>query len=186
MTNKTSQRLLWSVWLVPASPYLDLFRKRIQMFAEQFAAPVFEPHITLFVGESDSEQDLQRISALVADMALSTPPIELVGRASQHTDALFKTLFIEFEPDPRPRELWQRLRDASRIQIDYNFAPHLSLLYKANLAPAVRSVLAEQNNFSGQLIPFDQLAVVRPRSDDSDWSDVAGWHADQCVGLFTR
>jgi len=183
MTNNAPQSLLWSVWLVPASPYLDLFRTRIQTLAEPFAAPAFEPHITLFVGGSDSEPDFQRLRALVSDIAASTPPIELVARTTQQTEALFKTLFVEFEPDPHPHALCQRLRDGMRLQNDYVLSPHLSLLYKAGLASAVRAVLAEQNDFVGQRIAFDQLAVVRPSSGATDWSDVTGWHTDQCVGL---
>jgi hypothetical protein len=99
--------------------------------------------------------------------------MELMCGETGHTDALFKTLFIQFE-DPRLLTLHRQLRDHLARSVDYVLQPHLSLLYK-ELPQAVRRGLASHYTFRGRTILFDHIAAARPGAGQDDWSDIRGW-----------
>lgn len=42
---------LFCAWLIPAKPFYTNFQEQIQMLANEFDAPVFSPHVTLFCGK---------------------------------------------------------------------------------------------------------------------------------------
>jgi hypothetical protein len=42
-------------WLIPAEPARSHFRTLIQDLARRFDAPIFEPHVTVYVTESGNE-----------------------------------------------------------------------------------------------------------------------------------
>lgn len=155
-------------WLVPAQPWRSSLAELIAALGAAHQGPAFEPHITLEV--SHARGDLS-VEALLDRVAASFEPMTLTAGATAHSDAHFKTLFVEFD-DPRPFALQQRLRDELGQDEGYVLRPHLSLLYRGGLARDTRERLAEPNRIEGERIDFDSLVVVRPSSPGGDLSDI--------------
>ena len=171
MTGHTNASRPIGFWLVPARASHSHFASIIDGLAREFDAPPFEPHVTLYVGEQGAEDDIE---ALLAAVAASMGPITLTARTTGHSDALFKTLFVEFDADERPHILCRTLRAGLARAVDYRLQPHLSLIYKV-LPEALRRGLAARHDFQGRRIVFDEVAAVRPAGADRHWMDIRGW-----------
>jgi hypothetical protein len=156
-------------WLVPSEPWRSSFATLIAALGIAHRGPAFEPHITIEVGDvRDDDPDL---GALLARVAASFEPMTLTAGRTAHSEAHFKTLFIEFD-DPRPFALQRELRAGIGERSDYVLRPHLSLLYHGGLAPATRERLAATHRFDGERIDFDSLVIVRAPSASGDLSDI--------------
>lgn len=157
-------------WLVPAEP--QPFTELIIELASEYDAPTFEPHITVHTGQFTSGEDIE---ALLVRVASTVPPLDLIAGETGHGEALFKTLFVQFD-DARLQALHDQLQRGLAHFSDYALVPHLSLLYK-KLPETPRKALARKHVFRGQCITFDRIAAVRPASGEHDWSNVRGWDA---------
>jgi len=155
-------------WLVPSEPRRSALAELIAALGAAHQGPAFEPHITVEVSRARGDLPLE---ALLDRVAASFEPMTLTAAQTGHSDAHFKTLFVEFD-DPRPFALQARLRDELRRNEGYVLHPHLSLLYRGGLALDTRARLAEGHRFQGERIGFDSLVVVRPSSAGGDLSDI--------------
>jgi hypothetical protein len=163
-------------WLIPEARRHASFTEVIERLACAHGTPTFEPHVTLHVAETiDSDDD----RALLDGFADRFATIELVAGDTGHSDARFKTLFVELHEDNRSSgrltEMQRALRTGLELRSEYKLAPHLSLLYCGQLQDAVRQALALEYRFRGQSIRFDQIAAVRPGTGRQDWEDVSSW-----------
>ncbi|MCL4182894.1 MAG: 2'-5' RNA ligase family protein [Burkholderiaceae bacterium] len=156
-------------WLVPSEPWRSSFGALIAALGAAHRGPAFEPHITIEV--SRVRGDDPGLDALLDRVAASVEPMTLTAGRTVHSEAHFKTLFIEFD-DPRPFALQRQLRAELGEPPDYVLHPHLSLLYHGGLAPGTRERLAAAHRFDGERIGFDTLAVVRAQSAAGDLSDI--------------
>ena len=171
MTGQAQRSRPIAFCLVPDRAAHSRLSRIIDNLARELDAPPFEPHVTLYVGERAAEDNIE---AMLAGVAASMGPVDLTARATGHTEALFKTLFVEFEADARPHALYRALRAGLARQVDYNLQPHLSLIYKV-LPEAKRRELAAHYDLCGQRIVFDHIAAVRPAGEDDHWMDIRGW-----------
>lgn len=170
MTRVTDQpgTLPVAFWLVPSEPWRSELAALISVLGRAHEGPAFEPHITLEVGHARREQSLD---ALLDRVAGSFEAATLTAGATAHSEAHFKTLFVEFD-DPRPFALQRRLRDELGCDEGYLLRPHLSLLYHGGLAIETRERLARTHRFEGERMTFDSLVVVRPLAAGGDLSDI--------------
>lgn len=157
-------------WLIPAEPARSHFRSLIQDIAGRFDAPVFEPHVTLYVtelGDKDPGGVLKKTFRGVKRVSLSITAIN-------YSDEFTKTLFVEFQPDASLARLNAKLRAGSASQPEYQLNPHLSLIYQT-MSPETKAQLA-----NSLCLPFDEVhfdsakAVISPAKIESR-ADVEGW-----------
>jgi hypothetical protein len=160
-------------WLVPAPPHHQHLTGIIDSLARELNAPRFEPHVTLYAGARGPDDD---VAALLHRAAEQVEPLDLRVRGIGTTSALFKTLYLEFEPEPRIEQLCRLFRAGLQPALDYELNPHLSLLYK-ELPATTRSALTTRFDFNGQRIRFAQIAATRPGGSARDWLDVEKWDA---------
>lgn len=155
-------------WLVPAEPRRSSLTRLIAALGAAHHGPAFEPHITVEVSRAASDLSLE---ALLDRVAASFEPMTLTAAQTAHSEAHFKTLFIEFD-DPRLFALRDRLRDELGCSEGYVLRPHLSLLYRGGMAVAARERLARANRFEGERMRFDSLVAVRPSLAGGDLSEI--------------
>ena len=158
-------------WLVPAPPHNHDLAAIIEHLARELSAPRFEPHVTLYAGARGADDD---VAALLTRAAQQVETMELRVTAVGTLPELFKTLYLEFEPDPRTEQLCRLFRAGLQPALPYVSNPHLSLLYK-DLPEATRTALARRFDFAGQRITFGQMAAVRPGGEGHDWLDIEKW-----------
>jgi 2'-5' RNA ligase len=164
-----------SVWLEPAEPARTGLAALIAELASRHAAPRFRPHITLYAGLARAA-DWPNVLARVAQTA-GAVTVQAIGTG--HSDALFKTLFLQIIPSAQLRALQRSVVAALNEPEDYAFAPHLSLIYKM-LPEAARAAMAA-NVAAPTSFACDVLGAVGPSA--AGWEDVEGWRMLSSVRL---
>jgi 2'-5' RNA ligase len=161
-------------WLIPAEPARSHFRSLIQDLAQRFDAPVFEPHVTLYVTEPGNENPADVLRETFRN--IEPPRLSII--AIKYSDEFTKTLFVEFQPDESLARLNGKLRAASASRHKYRLNPHLSLIYKA-MSSETKVQLANSLRIPSDDVRFDSAkAVISParieaRADVEAWRVVA-------------
>ena len=156
---------------MPAPPYHRNLATTIESLARELNAPRFEPHVTVYAGAHAVDDDVE---LLLTQAAEGIGPMDLRITAVGTSPELFKSLYFEFEPDPKAERLCRVFRTGLKPAFDYVLKPHLSLLYK-QLPSATRTALARRFDLVGQRITFNQIAAVRPGLGRHDWLDIERW-----------
>jgi hypothetical protein len=155
-------------WLTPANAERALFGDIISILSKQFAAPNFDPHLTLLAATEDGqspEQVLQNIDAR---------PISLAALDVAFSAEFRKTLFVRLESNPLLQDLVIDLARAVSSPGKQLVDPHISLLYKS-LSPEVQKELATTIKLPVQTVTFDSIAAVRSISPIANGADVEAW-----------
>ena len=164
----------YSLWLVPAKTDRSRLQATIDELAVQLEAPAFLPHITL----ASVEADVEAVRGACDEVARERPPLRLVAGPTTHSDDWKRTLVIEFD-DRRIDGLAATLCELLGHPFDPSeLHPHLSLLYKRDLAADRRAELASRYVFEGDEWAFDKLVAMHaPGGID----DVASWDTSLAV-----
>ena len=157
-------------WLIPAEPARSYFRSLINDLARRFDAPVFEPHVTLYVTEPGHENPAGVLRETFRD--IERPRLSIT--AIKYSDEFTKTLFVEFQPDESLARLNGKLRAASASRHKYQLNPHLSLIYKT-MSSETKVQLANSLRIPSDDVRFDSTkAVISPARIESR-ADVEAW-----------
>ena len=157
-------------WLIPAEPARSYFRSLIRDLAIRCDAPVFEPHVTLYVTEAAAENPAEVIQSVLGEFR----PIRLAASGLDCAEKFTKTLFVQFDSNAAVTELSERLRSASVSRREYELNPHLSLIYKSMPSEAKRELM---NSLTLEItqVEFDAvMAVISPAKIESR-QDVEAW-----------
>jgi 2'-5' RNA ligase len=164
-----AQENIVAYWLCPAQPDGPPLTALIQELAARFDAPVFEPHVTLYVTEAEREDP-----PAVLEQITKEPSYRLTIRGLDYSEKFTKTLFIQFEPDAGLDQLSADLRRASAVQNEYELNPHLSLIYK-EMDEKTKRELAHNIVLPFREVLFDSIkAVISPAQIESK-EDVEAW-----------
>lgn len=161
-------------WLCPAEPARSELFAIIRDLAARFDAPVFEPHVTIYVTTAEREDP----AAVLTRVVKSRPSLRLATRGLDCANKFTKTLFIQFAPDTDLARLSDDLRRASASKNDYELNPHLSLLYK-EIDTETKCRLAASVALPFKGVFFDSVkavispATIRSREDVEKWRVVA-------------
>ncbi len=165
-----SRRIVIAHWLIPAEPARCFFQDLINDLARQYDAPVFEPHMTIYVGANSTDALETVLSKAVQDCT----SIVLQAIEVSHSDEFIKTLFVEFGLNTKLLQLNQVIRSAAQDSSDYDLKPHLSLLYK-RMSAQTRRQLARSIEVPFSQVVFDSLKAVRCVSPTQSRADVEVW-----------
>lgn len=158
-------------WLLPAEPARSKLNALIQQFSVRFAAPAFEPHLTV---HGDLSLSLQMAEQHFVALAQSTPALFLPVLQPETTAEYFKTFFLALGVHPALTQLATAIRTRLAPDSQYRLQPHLSLLY-ASLTPEKRVALLETFRTDLTHISFDTLALATPGCAEEGWGNVSNW-----------
>jgi 2'-5' RNA ligase len=165
-----SRRIVVAHWLIPAEPAHGFFQDLINDLARRYDAPVFEPHVTIYVGADSTDA----VDTTLSKAARDCEPIVLQVLEVSHSDEFVKTLFVEFGLNSKLRQLNQVICSAAQNPSDYDLKPHLSLLYKRTSVQK-RRALARSIEVPFSQVLFDSLKAVRCISPTQSRADVEAW-----------
>jgi 2'-5' RNA ligase len=165
-----SRRKVIAQWLIPAEPAHSFFQDLIDDLARRYDAPVFEPHVTIYVGADSTDA----VDTMLSKAARDCEPIVLQALEISHSDEFIKALFVEFGLNSKLRQLNQVIRTAAQDSSDYDLKPHLSLLYK-RMSVQTRRRLARSIEVPFSQLVFDSLKAVRCISPTRSRADVEAW-----------
>jgi len=169
-------------WLVPANLERELFRELIRILAQQFEAPLFEPHLTLLVVQQDRRLRNNRGSRNHAKspgkvlQSVNAESIRMMIRGTGSSSRFTKTLFVRFKSNKLFEKLIVDLSRATKSRIKPVRDPHVSLLYK-KLPPSIKRELAATIRLPFRDVIFDSIQAVRCSLPVADRADVEGWRA---------
>jgi 2'-5' RNA ligase len=165
-----SRRVVIAYWLIPAEPAHRFFQDLINDLARRYDAPVFEPHVTIYVGANRTDA----LETVLSKAAQDCEPIVLQALEVSHSDEFIKTLVVEFGLNTKLLPLNQVIRSAAQDSSDYDLKPHLSLLYK-RMSVQTRRRLARSIEVPFSEVVFDSLKAVRCISPTQSRADVEAW-----------
>ena len=172
-------------WLLPAEPALQFFVETIRELAIRFDAPVFDPHLTLFIAPLNCRSPVEVLAEFgEVSINLSTAG---VGFSEQFT----KTLFVQFEKSDPLQKLSDRISELSGATEPSILDPHVSLLYRHLASPAKRQ-LAASINLRFTKVTFKGFGVVRCASPTKTADDVRAWQLlattrrKTCLGVWEK
>jgi hypothetical protein len=174
-TPASPARLRFAVWLLPAEPFRSLMRTSIARMADEFGGPVFEPHLTVYAGETDRPELLD---GLLGRIGAEAVPCSLVPSGVGHGPEFFRCVYLQFRPDPGLEASSDRIRNAVPGTERYDLFPHLSLLY-GSLDEPTRRRAVEMAEMPAGAVYCNELSLVVPRNDRFDWHDVGSWSVEE-------
>jgi 2'-5' RNA ligase len=150
----------YSVWLEPTANDSRYLSKIIKHLARKYGAPIFAPHITLYGGIRRYVQ-----ARNTANACNDLSKIRVVATRMRHSDCLWKTLYLEIKKD---KDL-QRINGVLKTNLTnkYEFAPHISLIYKT-LDSRTKRRIAKDLNLK-RSYKFDKITIIRSSKTVSKW-----------------
>ena len=173
----TRQKVI-AYWLIPSEPAHSLFQRIINDLANRYDAPVFEPHVTIYVGADGADAAKNALGYAARECKF----IELTALGIDQSDKFIKTLFVQFAMTTELRKINGMIRQAANDLSQYELNPHLSLLYK-NLAAPTRRELAASIKVALSEATFDAIKAVRCVSPTESGADVEAWNVVAAASL---
>jgi 2'-5' RNA ligase len=164
-----SRRTVVAYWLIPTEPARSFFQGVINDLARRYNGPVFEPHMTIYVGSEPAEAD-----EVIAKAASGCQLVQAQVLEIRESGEFIKTLFVQFALDRKLQQLNETIRDAAQDSSDYQLNPHLSLLYK-KMSILARRELADSIKVPFLEVTFESIKAVRCVSPTRSRADVKAW-----------
>ena len=155
-------------WLLPETAAREVFAEKIHELARRFDAPVFAPHVSVFIAPENSRDPAEILHELGAVM------IKLTIRSIRFSEQFTKTLFVQFEQSVPLQEMGDRIWKASGASERYVIDPHLSLLY-ASLAAEKKKALADEIKFPFREVGFSAIWALRCARPTATIAEVEQW-----------
>jgi 2'-5' RNA ligase len=168
--TRDSAKDIVAYWLIPAEPALSHFRSLINELAARFDAPVFEPHVTVYVTNAVRENPAAALARAVAYSERYR--LSIAGLDS--SDEFTKTLFVQFQPDLALARLSENLRSASVSQGEYQLNPHLSLIYKP-ISRETKEQIRNAIQFPFTEVFFDSVKAIISPAEIKTRKQVEAW-----------
>lgn len=120
---------LVSIWLLFSesdSVYLGTIIKKL---AKEYDAPEFYPHLTIYGG--GLVMDVKEAEKITTEAVKDIDPFTIEMKKINFTaNNIWKTVFIEVQKHPMLDIIYENLRRRLLVYKDYEFLPHISLIYK--------------------------------------------------------
>src|SRR6266536_5477338 len=155
-------------WLLPEMAARAVLPREIGCWRGDLAAPLFEPHVMIFVAPESSRPPLYVLCKL--------PPvkIELTIHSIRFGEQFTKTLFVQFATNSTLQQLGDAIWKASGAGDGYLIDPHLSLLY-AKLPPETKQRLADKIRLPFREVFFSSIFAIRCARPTTTASEVERW-----------
>ena len=128
----------YSLWLMPTGEVRQRLAATILDLSRQYAAPAFEPHVTLAGGIVGPARE---VASKMAELAKRIPPFTIRLTKVDFLDEYFRCLFVRVAPTQPIMKANQAAREIFSLEKQPAFMPHLSLLY-ADLPSRVKERIA--------------------------------------------
>jgi len=164
-----SRRIVIAYWLIPTGPARSFFQGVINDLARRYNAPLFEPHMTIYVGSDRVEAE-----EVIAKAVSGCRPVRAKVLEVCQSGEFIETLFVQFALDRKLQQLNEMIRDTAQDSSDYQLKPHLSLLYK-KMSVLARRQLAQSIKLPFSEVTFESIKATRCISPTQNRADVEAW-----------
>lgn len=116
----------YTLWLMPSGAEYNRFADLIKKLAQQYNAPVFQPHVTLLGEFPQPEKEAMR---LTQELVIGQKPFPVKLRQIDYQEYHFRALFVKAVKTPDLVNLHERAKKLFGMEHIPPYMPHLSLLY---------------------------------------------------------
>lgn len=160
-----------SFWLIPSDEDKAFFQEIIDTLSQEYDAPTFTPHVTIYSGEYASDESPAELleTAIQGVESFSLRVDQLL-----YTDEYTKTLFVQFHPNSLLSQISETLRSHSRTPSNFALNPHLSLIYK-RMSEETKKNLAASLSVPKSEVFFDEVRAILASERVQEREDVESW-----------
>lgn len=161
----------YTLWLMPKGVKYKRFSNLIKKLAQQYAAPVFQPHITL-LGElmnpqGEFRKEESEIKKLVEKLVSDQKSFPVTLRQIDYQDFHFRALFIKVAITEPLQELHNKAKEIFKMDVP-PYMPHISLLYGNYPNELKEKIITEIGR--DQTVQFEVSSVYLIRGGEvQDW-----------------
>ena len=153
-----------SIWLIFSDKDEQSLREQIDDLSQLYSGPKFLPHITLY---GSLEIEIKRLAVITDRCFSKTNKFTVHTAGIGQTDNIWKTIFIKIVPDSQLMELYEFLTTRLEQFRNYNFDPHISLIYRK--MPVVKRILIMQEINFALHYEITGAALVETSGDVNNW-----------------
>ena len=156
-----------SIWLTPAKEDAAYLQNIINELASVYQVPVFSPHMTLL---SPVDLNVNELRSVLTNVAQEIAPLFVTMSGLNHTNNIWKTVFIELEESLELVHLQQGLVSQFPSAPPYEFLPHISLIYKEMLDEQKEDIicnLSVRNSYK-----MDKIIAMRTGPNVDQWENI--------------
>ncbi len=164
-------------WLIPSEEDKAFFQEIIDTLAQEYAAPTFTPHVTIYVGEYAPDESLAEIIEKATD---SVQSFSLKVDQLLYTEELTKTVFVQFHPNEIISNISNAIRSSSKKQSNFELNPHLSLIYQ-HLSEETKKNLVASISMSKSEVFFDEVQALSTGEKMQKPEDI-----ESCEVIYTK
>ena len=156
-----------SIWLIPTPEDAQYLQAIINNLAATYQAPVFSPHCTLYSSTDLHPVELKQILERSAEDTIS---FVVDKEKINHTENIWKTVFIELIRSPELEQLQQAVISQFPEGQPYEFLPHISLIYKKMPGKQKEDII--RNLHVKNYFKMNKIAAIRTEPNVDNWETV--------------
>ncbi len=160
-----------SFWLIPSEEDRAFFQEIIDTLAQNYDAPVFTPHVTIYSGEYEPDE---AIAQLIEKATQGIQSFSLSVEQLLYTDQFTKALFVQFKPNLTLSTLSETLRSSSKKPSNFGLNPHLSLIYQY-LSEEIKKDLTASISLPKSEVFFNEVRAISTPEPVQKREDVENW-----------
>lgn len=117
-----------AIWLLPDKEDSRYLSRIIKTLGKKYDAPFFVPHLSVY---TNLKIEIEKAKKVINDVTKSIKPFDVeTNRINFTKDNIWKSLFLEIHINKELMMIYQSLRRRFLPYTDYQFRPHISLMYK--------------------------------------------------------
>ena len=160
-----------SFWLIPSEEDRAFFQRIIDNLAQEYDAPSFTPHVTIYSGEYTADDNpAEIIEQSIKEVKNFSLKVEKLG----YTEEFTKTLFVQFLPCVTLSKISETIHSSSSKPSNYLLNPHLSLIYR-RLNETIKENLTSSLILNKSEVFFDEVKAISTPALIQAKEDVEGW-----------
>lgn len=161
-----------SIWLVPQKDQEIQLQNTINYLSKRYHAFSFVPHITAY--RLDNVRSLDSIINLTGEIAQQSRAVSLDLENIFYSNIFTKTLYAQYKISPALQKLYNKFKEELYKTSPHEINPHLSLIYKNNMADKDKIKEMQDITVPEKLI-LDRLMVVTRNGSIKSEKDVLDW-----------
>jgi len=158
---------MFAIWFLFDKNDNDYLEHIIQILGRQYESPVFIPHITAY---GLVNANLETIDKIVLESIKDIKPFLIEKNKINYSDGFWKTLFIEIKQNLHLNSINKKLTNGLSLFPNYEFLPHISLIYKKMNEEEKKSQAKNLNIKNNFLV--SKIAIQEFSENIEDWKIV--------------
>lgn len=155
---------MYAIWLLPEKKDAFYLSKIINDLSKKYRAPTFFPHITIY-GLVDVS--LEKLNQSIKKSIEEINTIIVKAEKVDFSDNLWKTIFIEIKNNNEMNLIYKRLSQQLMTFGDYNFFPHISLIYK-KLDKSEKLDIIKNLKIKNEFV-IEKIAILNDSKNIEEW-----------------